>query len=172
MWWIKLNHWLRKIWCELKLRRNIITNHLPRSVVLQVTDQVIQLDQKRSYLSSLLRILRFEVRISELSCLVANNDCQQRVNDIVANRVILGLVRKLLDLPDYGPILSELEDPSDIDLFLDFFFCVRWRSLDWRFCSLLLAAPRWSPFSVWYSRREPKSQEPDVQTDVQKRSLA
>ena len=90
-----------------------------------MTDQVIQLDQKRSYLSSLLRILRFEVRISELSCLVANNDCQQRVNDIVANRVILGLVRKLLDLRDYGPILSELEDPSDIDLFLDFFFCVR-----------------------------------------------
>ena len=90
-----------------------------------MTDQVIQLDQKRSYLSSLLRILRFEVRISEPPCFVTNNDRQQRANDIVVNRVILDLVCKLLDLPDYGPILSELENPSDVDLFLDFFLSVR-----------------------------------------------
>lgn len=113
------------MWCELKLRGDIIANRLSRYVVLQVTDQVIQLDQKRSYLSSLLRILRFEVRISELSHFVTNNDRQQRANDILVNRVILDLVYKLLDLPDYGPILSELEEPADIDLFLDFFFCVR-----------------------------------------------
>jgi hypothetical protein len=47
---------------------------------------------------------------------------------MLVNQVILGLVGKLLDLPDYGTIVSETKDTSDVELLLDFILYVRWPS--------------------------------------------
>ena len=87
-----------------------------------------QLDRERSFLSSLLRIVGFEtVSTVESNCHLSLKDCQiiAHPNGPVVNQVILRLVHRLLDSPDYGTIPSELENPSDIQVLLDFTFDVR-----------------------------------------------
>ena len=54
---------------------------------------------------------------------IANNG-QLIADGLIVNEIILGLVGKLLDLPDYGDIVSEAKDPSDVELLLDFILYV------------------------------------------------
>ena len=63
------------------------------------------------------------------------------MNGLVVNRIILGLVRELLELPDLHSIVPRM-DPLDIELLLDFILYVRMhlpRSLVLD-CHLLLTA--------------------------------
>ena len=55
----------------------------------------------------------------------AANDSQLIANGMLVNGVILRLVGRLLDLPDYGTIVSETKDLSDVELLLDFILHVR-----------------------------------------------
>jgi len=56
---------------------------------------------------------------------IANNS-QLTANGMLVNKVILQLVGKLLELPDYGTIVSETKDTSDVELLLDFILYVCW----------------------------------------------
>ena len=48
----------------------------------------------------------------------------------MVNKVILNLFRQVLDIPDYGTIVDELEDPvDDVELLIDFILYVRSRSI-------------------------------------------
>ncbi len=88
----------------------------------------MRLDRERPFLSSLLRIVGFETVSTVELILVVTENCQliANPNGPVVNQVILRLVHKLLDSPDYGTIPSELENPSDIQVLLDFILYVRW----------------------------------------------
>jgi len=44
----------------------------------------------------------------------------------VVNKVILGILHKVLDLPDYGTVVDELIDPlNDVETLIDFILYVR-----------------------------------------------
>jgi hypothetical protein len=55
------------------------------------------------------------------------------------NKVILGILHKVLDLLDYGTVVDELIDPlNDAETLIEFILYVRQPSiyLFWRYCSL------------------------------------
>lgn len=97
-----------------------------------------QFDQTRSTLPSLLAILKFEVRALYASPLRIANDGQLIADGLIVNQTILELVGKLLDLPDYSNIASEAEDPSDVELLLDFILYVSTSFLFFAFLAPLL----------------------------------
>ena len=99
-----------------------------------------QLDQERSSLLSLLRIVDFETVSTVELLLLVTEDCQliANPNGPVVNQVILNLVHKVLDSPDYGTIPSELENPTDIQVLLDFILYVRFICF---VCSMSLHTP-------------------------------
>ncbi|KAF8347159.1 kinase-like domain-containing protein [Amanita rubescens] len=71
----------------------------------EMTDSDSQLDEMRPTIPLLLSILRFE----------------QSANGPVVNKVILGTLHKVLDLPDYGTVVDEMVDPlNDVETLIDF----------------------------------------------------
>ena len=63
----------------------------------------------------------------------------------MVNKIIVRLLHKVLDLPDYGTIVDELIEPlNDVEILIDFIIYVRQPSfyLFWHYYLLPVGAPQ------------------------------